>query len=167
MRLGSRCGRTDLSPRRPLRWRCALLWVGERRRGIGRVRVRCEVQAILYVLETCCMSMLCFGALLLFCCGAHLDDLPIAGRAGARHLCDSRLRRHKAENATSKRRSQLRDSVVDSWDGRPSSDGTAEAGSAAWTANGSWTGGAEPAAAYRAARAGRNSSKDVCPADGG
>jgi hypothetical protein len=43
------------------------------------------------------VSMMCFGALFRCCCDAHLNDLPIAGRTGARHPGYSLLRRH--ENA--------------------------------------------------------------------
>jgi hypothetical protein len=38
---GPGCGRTSLRARRPLRWRCALLGVGEWRGRVRRVGVRC------------------------------------------------------------------------------------------------------------------------------
>jgi hypothetical protein len=40
-----------------------------------------------------------FGALLWSCCGAYLDDLPVARAARARHSGDSRRHRHDAEGA--------------------------------------------------------------------
>jgi hypothetical protein len=50
MRLGP-CGRrTYVGTRRPLRRRLALLGVGKWRVGVGRTRVRCQVEAVLDVL---------------------------------------------------------------------------------------------------------------------
>jgi hypothetical protein len=45
--------------------------------------------------------MLCCSALFWCCYDAHLDDLPIAGRTGARHSGYSLLRRHETAGATS------------------------------------------------------------------
>jgi hypothetical protein len=47
------------------------------------------------------VSMLCCGALFWCCYDAHLNDLPKAGRTGARHPGYSLLRRHETAGAIS------------------------------------------------------------------
>jgi hypothetical protein len=61
-----------------LRGRLALLGVGKGRVCVGRVRVRGEVETVLDVLEGLNGARARGGG-----CGAHLDDLAVAGGAGA------------------------------------------------------------------------------------
>ena len=83
-----------LRARRALRRRRVLLGVRERCVRIWCVGVRGEVESVLDVLERHRLSIRpgahCFG----LCCGAHLDDLTIAGRARARRLRYAYVRRH-------------------------------------------------------------------------
>ena len=78
-----------LCPRGALRWRRVLLGIRERCVRIWCVGVRGKIESVLYVLEGYRLSIRpearCFG----LCYGANLDDLTVAGRAGARRLCYS------------------------------------------------------------------------------
>ena len=56
-----------------------------------------EIESILDVLEERCLSIWSEAHCFELCYGANLDDLTIAGRAGARRLGQSRMRRHGEE----------------------------------------------------------------------
>ena len=88
-RLGAR---SSWRARRALRWRRVLLRVRERCVRVRCVRVRGKIESILDILEVHRLSIRTEAHCFELCYGANLDDLTIAGRAGARRLRHSGMR---------------------------------------------------------------------------